>query len=539
MYVMHLHWDGGCIETVTVDRSFWARTPLNAAMNITRTVVMALIGVFLVPFYIDNLGLATYGIIPLATTMTSYVMIIADSLESACSRYSTLAINRSSDASKELSTGFFGILRTCIVLIPPIVLVSWASPYIFGVAGNSHGEVQIMFLLIMIASLLVVVGSAFSSVFNANNTLYQIYLARLAYTVLQVGLIFALFAAGDKDLISVGLAYLVSSAFLLALLYVLAKRDYPPMRIRFRYYDKALFRSMGTLGVWSVIYKIGNMLYIQASLVIINIYIGAEAEGGFAIVSSLISMIHTACYSVTTSFEPLVYHYYAEKDGEGLRHLLVTGVKFVSLLFAMPVAFIMVFAPQVIEAWVGADYVYLADVVRIALAGDVAYCAATVLQSVPTVYLKVNTVSLMTVIFGIVNVAVSAAVCMLSPSDNFAKVEEAPAVWLVCTRAYTLCTMAYVGRITGTGIWEIMRPLAIGYAFFAASGALMWLLSGAVDVPGEWIPVIGLFLALFAVYVPTMFAALDSYEKGKISSFLPSSLKRLFGRFLGESGKEI
>ena len=128
MYVMHLHWDGGCIETVTVDRSFWARTPLNAAMNITRTVVMALIGVFLVPFYIDNLGLATYGIIPLATTMTSYVMIIADSLESACSRYSTLAINRSSDASKELSTGFFGILRTCIVLIPPMEDI-WRDHY--------------------------------------------------------------------------------------------------------------------------------------------------------------------------------------------------------------------------------------------------------------------------------------------------------------------------------------------------------------------------------------------------------------------------
>jgi len=52
------------------DSKFWERTSLNATINIVRTVVTALIGVLMVPYYIDTLGIATYGLIPLATAMS-------------------------------------------------------------------------------------------------------------------------------------------------------------------------------------------------------------------------------------------------------------------------------------------------------------------------------------------------------------------------------------------------------------------------------------------------------------------------------------
>ena len=133
--------------------SFLHRTPLNILMNTTRTLVMALIGILLVPYYIDTLGMATYGIIPLATTMTSYVMILTDSLGSACSRYSTIDIHQKDDASDTISTAFFGILRMCVLLIPVVIALSFASPYIFGIEDTSNSDVQVMFLLVLAASL--------------------------------------------------------------------------------------------------------------------------------------------------------------------------------------------------------------------------------------------------------------------------------------------------------------------------------------------------------------------------------------------------
>lgn len=512
---------------MATDRTFWMRTPLNAVVNIIRTLVTALIGVILVPFYIDNLGLAAYGIIPLATTMTSYVMIIADSLESACSRYSTLSIHGGEDASRELSTGFYGIAKVCIALVPLMAVIAYVSPYVFGVGGTSASDVQIMFMLILLSSLIVTLSATLSSVFNAFNSLYRLYIARLLYSVVQVALIFLFFGIGMRSLVEVGIAYLISSVFLLVSTYLLAKRTYPAMRIRRCGYDRTLFGTMGKLGGWSVAYKIGNMLYIQASLVVINLYLGSEAGGGFAIVSSLVSMIHTACYSVTTSFEPLIYRFYSQKDDSNLHHLLTTGLKFVAILFAMPIAFVIVFAPQIIEAWVGAEYIYLAQVIRIALLGDVAYCAATVLQSVPTVYLKMDLFAEFTIALGVANTIAAAFVALYTDLG----MEGVTEVWLVCTLMYTLLSVIFVGRITGAGAARCLKPIAVGYVSMAACCAVFFGISELFTLPGRWIPIFVLFFVLLAVYVPLMFLTLDSYEKEKISSFLPGFMKKVLGRF--------
>ena len=509
--------------------NFLRRTPLNILMNVTRTVVMALVGILLVPYYIDTLGMASYGIIPLATTMSSYVMILTDSLGSACSRYSTIDIHNKDDASDTLSTGFFGILRICMMLIPVVVLISVASPYIFGVDDNSDSEVQIMFLLVLGGSLITALTSAYTPVFNAFNTLYNLYAARLVYTFVQVGIVVVMFSFGTPSLEYVGLAYFVSPLFLITIVAYLAKRAYPVMRMRHSLYDKSLFKKMSALGAGAVAMKIGDMLYISASLVIINIILGSEAEAGFAVVSSLVSMIHTACYSVTTSFEPLIYDCYAEHDDARMAGMMRTGLKFVALMFAMPVAFLIVFAPEVLTAWVGAERAYLAEIARIALVGDVIYCAVTIMFDIPIAYLKIGKLARLTLAFGITNVV--CAVCVAAFTDY--GVEGVTVVWMLCTLAYMVSTLLFDERIVGTPRFHFLKPVLFGTAVMFGCAALMWGLSEIIDLPGSWLYVIPLFFVLYGIYLLVMFKVLlRKEEKEMASKFLPGQLQRLFSVFM-------
>ena len=55
----------------------------NAAMNILSLAVTGIIGLLMVPYYIDSLGIAAYGIVPVALSMTGYVTIVADSIVNA------------------------------------------------------------------------------------------------------------------------------------------------------------------------------------------------------------------------------------------------------------------------------------------------------------------------------------------------------------------------------------------------------------------------------------------------------------------------
>ena len=127
----------------------------NVASNLAFMLVNFVMGLVLVPYYISELGVAAYAIIPVATSITSYITLISDSLTSTVSRY--LTIDMGSDmtsAKRTFNTAVFGF--TCIVVaaIPIIILISLLAPSIFDIATNTVLSVQVMFVCILSAVLI-------------------------------------------------------------------------------------------------------------------------------------------------------------------------------------------------------------------------------------------------------------------------------------------------------------------------------------------------------------------------------------------------
>lgn len=64
--------------------------PKNISMNIIFFLINILIGIYLVPYYIEKLGVASYALIPLATSIISYVGLVTDSLSTSVSSVMTI-----------------------------------------------------------------------------------------------------------------------------------------------------------------------------------------------------------------------------------------------------------------------------------------------------------------------------------------------------------------------------------------------------------------------------------------------------------------
>jgi membrane protein EpsK len=86
--------------------------PKNLISNFAYFILNILVGILLVPYFIDNLGVAGYAIIPLATSLTNYVGLVVQSLNSSVSRYLTIDIQRSDyeKANETFNTALFGTL---------------------------------------------------------------------------------------------------------------------------------------------------------------------------------------------------------------------------------------------------------------------------------------------------------------------------------------------------------------------------------------------------------------------------------------------
>ena len=61
--------------------------PLNMISNITWFVLNIIVGLWYTPYLIANLGVAVYGLVPLASSLTNYLSLLTDGFNSAVSRF--------------------------------------------------------------------------------------------------------------------------------------------------------------------------------------------------------------------------------------------------------------------------------------------------------------------------------------------------------------------------------------------------------------------------------------------------------------------
>jgi len=504
---------------------FREKTSLNLITNIVRTLVMSLIGIFMVPYYVDNLGLASYAIIPLATTMSSYIQIISDSIANASVRYNTLAFDEGDivKANRTLSSSFFGTLRICLFVLPLGILLAVVSPAIFSITGSGATEVQILFAMVILSSLIVTVSSPFEGLFYSRNNLYHMFVAKIAYSVGQVAIIILLFIFTEPSLIDIGVGYLFSSVLVFFLLWWFAKRTEPTMQIRKRLYDSVLFKKIGTLGVWTILSKLGGMLYIQLSMVLVNLYLGAEMQGSFAIVATVISMMNTACLAISDTIDPFIYRSYSEKKYDELQNILCTGTKLVTVIIAFPIAFFIVFSPDFLTAWLGSEYAYLSKMIWIGLLGNMLYCSVAPMIIVPRIYLKMERLTLVTFLIGLINALVTMLVLGVYQGSN----ESAIMVWAVCTLALSVFTIIYNILITHANYVKMILPGVIGYVILMVCCPLLTVFRDIIDIPPRWIPLIAVFLIVYLIFLMVAYRVFfTKSERTMVKTLLPQRISK-------------
>ena len=196
-------------STDQTNRRFAAQLPRNLAANIAYFLVNIVIGVLLVPYFINTLGVAAYGIIPLATSITGYVAIVVQSLNTAVSRFLTVDLQRGdyAAANRTFNTALVGLTVVILLMIPVILVVAYFAPSIFHVPAGQETGAILLFLGVSAAFLIRSWSGNFTVQLFAYNRLDLQNLVNLTNLIVQTGLIVLLFTLLGPDLGLVGGAY--------------------------------------------------------------------------------------------------------------------------------------------------------------------------------------------------------------------------------------------------------------------------------------------------------------------------------------------
>ena len=397
-------------DPAPLDIKFTQRFSANVLSNVAFFVISIIVGLGLVPYFVDTLGLAAYGLIPLATSITGYVTLIIDSLNTSISRFLTIDLQRSdiARANQTFNTALFGTLAIILALIPIVLLIAWVAPEFFDIGETASHDVFLLFLLILGSVLIRAWSSNFMVTLFAYNRLDYRNLVNITNLATQLILVVILFTIFSPSLVYVGISYLAAALAALFLAYYLSRKVCPDIHISIRSYSHARFGEIGGLAFWVIIDTVGFMLNANIALLVVNRLFGDVAGSEYSLVLLWGTLLYGISGLVTTAMTPMIYNYYSRRDTTGLIKFGLFAMKCMGLFMAPIIGLICLFSPQLFAIWMGSDeFAHLAPLVWIVVSPAIIKVQISAISSIGVGYGKVKVPAFYSLFAGILNVYLS------------------------------------------------------------------------------------------------------------------------------------
>jgi len=500
----------------------------NLISNILFFGVNIAIGIALVPYFKDTLGIAAYGLIPLATSVTSYVMLMINSLNSSVARYLTIDLQRKEydKANITFNTAFFGISRIIIILIPVALVVAWFVPDIFNTPDIARTSIFILFSLVFGSALLGIFrGNYMATLFAKNRLDYRNWI-NILNVVVQVGLIVVFFSIYPPDLIYVGVAYFIAAILSLILAVFYSHKICPEIKLKSHKYHSRLFYDISRTAFWLIITDVGVLLCTNCGIIVVNLLFGAETAGEYAIVvtwNTLMRSISTGIFG--TLFTPLFYSYYAQGDISGLINISKRTTKLLTIVIALPLAFTCVFAPQLLTLWVGAEMAHLSGLMWLLVAYLIVVLPTLPIYSILVAFNKVRVAGIVTCITGFTNLTLAFTLPHIGGLGVYGVGLAESLVLSARCITFVPWYIAYVIKAPLTTYVRAMIPGICCFTILAASG---YAITSIILIPSSVLLLLGIGLCVSLIYLIVVFLfVLNAEDVNVILSILPKPVLRV------------
>ena len=383
---------------------------VNVSSNTVVMLLNVLIGLWYTPYLIQNLGVAVYGLVILATSLTIYMSIFNASIDNAVGRFLTIDIRRQEFdlANRTFNTAMWSAILICIFLLPVVVIVAYRTPYWFDVPVGQDNSVIVLFMTVMLAYLLIIPRSVFTSSAFAHNRLDLKNLITLSNTVVRVLFVLSFFSLFmTPQAWQVGVATLLGSFISLLISISICRRLTPELTLHLYLFDKTKWSSMVGMSGWLFIDQIGSLLFLNIDLIVVNRYLGAEVQGQYGSVLQLIILLRTLSTVITTALTPIALGQLARQDMSQMALMTRKAIKWMGLFVALPIGGLIGFSSPFLRLWLGDEFVVLTPLLILLSAHLCVNLAVRPLFPIQTALNKVRIPGLVTLLLGILNLGLA------------------------------------------------------------------------------------------------------------------------------------
>jgi membrane protein EpsK len=483
-------------------------------------VLNVLIGLWFTPYLIRYLGVAAYGLVPLATSLTSYLSLINLSLNGAAGRFLTIDLQKGDveSANGTFNTVLMGNLALVALTIPLTIGLILKAPRLFNIPNGHEKNAQWLFGATLIAYLITVIQSSFSVSSWARNR-FDLRNAVIAiYHLLRVGIVIILFPLTKPALWQVGLGIFAATIVgFLGDIYLWRKLT-PQLHFQFSKFDRSRVHQLFGMSSWMMVNQIGTLLFLKIDLIIANTMLGAEIAGGYGSVLLFSTMLRQLAQTASTVLTPTILTKYSHGDLEAVNRISQHAVKFIGLAMALPIGLICGFAQPLLVLWLGPKFLPLAGLLVMLTAHLAINLAVAPLFGLNVALNKVAVPGVVTLIMGVINIGLAIAFVML----GWGALGIAAAGAILLTLKNALFTPVYAALIQKLPWWTFLKTILPITVAALATGWFAYIAAQFIPIC-SWVTLILVGGFTSVLYLVTVyFGLLNREDRNFLIKFLPS-----------------
>ena len=499
------------------------RFGINLVSNVAQLGVTVIVGAWYVPFLVRKLGPAAYGLVPLASSITSYMSLVTLGLNSAVGRSLTMTLEREDHAKANLifNVSLCGSLVLCCVLLLPAALAISQVEHLVRIPPGYEDSTRSLFILVIAAFLLNQLKTPFGVSCFSRNRLDLENLVTVGETLTRVGLVACLFTVFTPKIEYVGVAILVGTMVSAFGMFWLWGKLTPSLRVKPSDFDWLMLKDLCSTGGWVIVSQLGVMLYMNIDLIVANRFFGAEQAGRYAAVLQIPALLRSISIAVGGIFAPTMFHIYARGEFKELVEYLNRAIKFVGLVIALPIGLVCGFSEPLLRLWLGPAFGSLAPLLFVMAIHLCINLAMYPLYSVPLAADRVRIPGLVTLGIGLGNLLLA---LILAGPLGWGLYGLAAAGGVMLTFRHLLFTPLYAAHVLKQPYRTFYREIfPITLATVAIIGLCRLVLSSWTITNWSELVVAGLSVVL--LYLVLVYGLLSPGERRALRGYVQQSRK--------------
>ena len=377
----------------------------NILFNGLNFLVSIINGLLITPLILTKLGKEPFVIIQLTISISMYATLFANSLNESLSLI--LVLKKRHSKNNIYSSATFIYLLLILIFLPLIFCVVYYSEIIFSISETYIYSSKVLLALNLISFIIIILTNYLTTPIYVNNRVdicQQIITTRnIIRTILIVISIYWV----SNSLVSIGFSYLFSALALFVVAFFVFRKALPDVIIGYKYVTKELIKSLVHLGSWSLVFQLGILIFSYGDVIIASILLDNDSTADFTALIQWRVLVYSLTGLLLQVFHPLFLKLITDSETEKIKKLFLKGIRYLGVISTICCAIIFVYSKTILLYWLGEEYLYLENMLKLIIFSWSINCAFTLYKSIYLIYNKIKLISIISIAFAIAHVVIS------------------------------------------------------------------------------------------------------------------------------------